>query len=82
MNIMIISFVDDNFGDNLIRICFENLLKVVLKNHHIKDYTINRMNLKDIDNNLLISSDIIFFAGGGLFGLSLSLIHISIIDNC
>ncbi len=70
MNILIISFVDDNFGDNLIRICFESLLKVVLKNHHIKDYTINRMNLKDIDNNLLISSDIIFFAGGGLFGLS------------
>ena len=70
MNILIISFVDDNFGDNLIRICFESLLKIVLKNHNIRDYTINRMNLKDIDNDLLISSNVIFFAGGGLFGLS------------
>lgn len=58
------------YGDNLIRICFESLLKIVLKNHSISDYTINRMNLKNIDNDLLVSSDMIFFAGGGLFGLS------------
>jgi len=58
------------YGDNLIRICFESLLKIVLKNHSISDYTISRMNLKNVDNDLLISSDIIFFAGGGLFGLS------------
>lgn len=32
MKILIVSFVDDNFGDNLIKICFESLLKVVLKN--------------------------------------------------
>lgn len=32
MKILIVSYEDDNFGDNLIRICFESLLKVVLKN--------------------------------------------------
>lgn len=72
MKILIISFVDDNFGDNLIRICFESLLKVVLLNHGLTeaDYSISRMNLKSIEKDSVIYSDIIFFAGGGLFGLS------------
>jgi polysaccharide pyruvyl transferase WcaK-like protein len=70
VNILVVSFVDDNFGDNLIRICFENILKVVLENHQINNYTINRMNLKNVDTDLIKQSDIIFFAGGGLFGLS------------
>lgn len=72
MKILIISFVDDNFGDNLIRICFESLLKVVLLNHGLTeaDYFISRMNLKSIEKESVIHSDLIFFAGGGLFGLS------------
>ena len=70
MKILIVSFTDDNFGDNLIRICFENLLKVVLKNHNITDYEINKMPLKRVDPILVKNSDYIFFAGGGLFGLS------------
>ena len=72
MKILIVSFVDDNFGDNLIKICFESLLKVVLKNLHLaeNDYEINKMPLKRIDRALVTGSDVIFFAGGGLFGLS------------
>lgn len=72
MKILIISFVDDNFGDNLIRICFESLLKVVLLNHGLTeaDYSISRMNLKSIEKESVIHSDLIFFAGGGLFRLS------------
>ena len=30
MHILMISYDDDNFGDNLIKICFEGLVKVVL----------------------------------------------------
>lgn len=70
MKILIVSYVDDNFGDNLIRICFENILKVVLKNLNIENYEISRMHLKKVDSSLICQSDIIFFAGGGLFGLS------------
>lgn len=70
MNILIISFHDDNFGDNLIKICFKNLLKVVLNNLKIKKYVLNEMPLKSIDKSLIENSDMIFFAGGGLFGLS------------
>lgn len=72
MNILIVWYEDDNFGDNLIKICFEQLLKVVLKNLNINldEYNINCMALKKIDYELLHQSDIIFFAGGGLFGLS------------
>lgn len=72
MKILIVSFVDDNFGDNLIKICFESLLKVVLKNLQLAetDYEINKMPLKRIDRALVTGSDMIFFAGGGLFGLS------------
>lgn len=72
MNILIVWYADDNFGDNLIKICFEQLLKVVLKNLNINsnDYSINCMPLKRIDHELVKRQDIIFFAGGGLFGLS------------
>lgn len=70
MKILIVSYFDDNFGDNLIRICFENILKVVLKNLNIKDYTLFKMHLKAIDYNLIKNADLILFAGGGLFGLS------------
>lgn len=72
MKILVVSFVDDNFGDNLIEICFEKLLKVALINHGFscEDYLITRMGLKSINKSYIVNSDIIFFAGGGLFGLS------------
>lgn len=72
MKLLIVSFVDDNFGDNLIKICFESLLKTVLKNLQLaeNEYEINKMPLKNIDKGLVVGSDVIFFAGGGLFGLS------------
>lgn len=72
MKILIVSYEDDNFGDNLIRICFESLLKVVLKNLGLNrtEYQIKKMPLKKIDKELVEDADIITFAGGGLFGLS------------
>lgn len=67
-----VSCVDDNFGDNLIRICFEKLLRTVLKNLGINpdSFELAKMSLKTIDSGLIISSDLIFFAGGGLFGIN------------
>lgn len=72
MKILAVSFVDDNFGDNLISICFEKILKVVLLNHGFSDeeYSITKMGLKLINEVYIENSDIVFFAGGGLFGLS------------
>ncbi len=72
MNIVIVWYEDDNFGDKLIRICFEQLLRVVLKNLKIdlNQCNMNYMPLKKINRELIRQSDIIFFAGGGLFGLS------------
>lgn len=72
MKILIVSFYDDNLGDVLIRVCFENLFRTVLKNLGISktNYEINKMSLHDIDEDLIKCSDCVFFAGGGLFGLS------------
>jgi len=72
LRFVIVSFVDDNFGDNLIRISFQSLLEVALGNHGLArdDYEIRPMALKAPDEALLESADAIFFAGGGLFGLS------------
>lgn len=72
LRIVIVSFVDDNFGDNLIRISFRALLDTVLENHGLAadDYEITPMSLKHVDEELLGRADAIFFAGGGLFGLS------------
>ena len=70
MNILIVSLFDDNFGDMLIRICFERILRTVLKNLDVSDYTVDRMSLKRIDKDKITASDIVFFAGGGIFGLS------------
>ena len=73
MNIVIVSFFDDNFGDTLIGIAFEALLKVALENHGLerKDYYIDKMYLKEIDYNLLTNADAIFFSGlGGGFGFN------------
>lgn len=72
LNILVVSHVDDNFGDNLIRICFGSILSVVLKNLHLGGdrVAITYMALKEIDETLVKHADIIAFAGGGLFGLS------------
>lgn len=72
LKILVVSYDDDNFGDNLIRICFESLLKVVLTNLRLPNsaYCIKRMPLKKIEPELITGADIIAFAGGGLFGLS------------
>lgn len=72
LRIVIVSFVDDNFGDNLIRTSFQALLEVALTNHGLSsdDYEVARMPLKGVDPELLENADVVFFAGGGLFGLS------------
>lgn len=70
MNILIVSFYDDNFGDNLIKICFRKILEVTLENLKIKNYDISEMPLKRINEELIKNSNVIFFAGGGLLGLS------------
>lgn len=71
MKILVVAYYDDNFGDMLIRICFKRLLYVVLKNLGVEhQIEIDEMSLKQIDEIKLKTSDLIFFAGGGLFGLS------------
>lgn len=72
LRIVIVSYVDDNFGDNLIRISFQGLLETALANHGLglDDYEITSMPLKRVDEDLLSEADAIFFAGGGLLGLS------------
>lgn len=72
LRLVIVSFVDDNFGDILIRISFQGLLEVALANHGLApdDYEIVPMPLKKVDEELLGSAHAILFAGGGLFGLS------------
>lgn len=70
MRILIVSYVDDNFGDNLIRICFEKLLRAALKDLNISDYSISRLHLRDSVSASYCDADLICFAGGGLFGSS------------
>lgn len=72
LRLVIVSYVDDNFGDNLIRISFQGLLEVALADHGLapEDYEIASMALKAVDEELLEGADAILFGGGGLFGLS------------
>ena len=72
MKILIVSCVDDNFGDNLIRICFEKLLRTALRNLGVDlgSVELAKMSLKLIDEEAIGSSNLIFFAGGGLFGIN------------
>lgn len=72
MKILIIHHNDDNFGDNLISVCFMRILQVVLKNlgYDVKDFSIEFMAVKHPDTEIIKSSDLIFFAGGGIFGFS------------
>ena len=68
VRILVVSLHDDNFGDNLIRICFISLLKVVLQNLGVHDYSIVNMHLKRIDGDIVKNSTIIFFSGGAIIG--------------
>ncbi|MBQ7371236.1 MAG: polysaccharide pyruvyl transferase family protein [Blautia sp.] len=72
MKILVVSYYDDNYGDMLIRICFTSILKIVLKNLEIPEEScdIRCMPLKVIDEEAVCTSDIIFFAGGALFGFN------------
>lgn len=69
-NILIVYNIDDNFGDILIKHCFKRLIKVVLKNLKIEEYKINTMGLKNIKEELITNSNMIFVAGGALFGVN------------
>ena len=66
MNILVVAVSDDNYGDTVIRACFNDLIKVVLKNLQISDYNITNMAMSGIDENLIKTQDIIYFAGGGV----------------
>ena len=72
MKILMVSCVDDNFGDNLIRICFEKLLRTVLRNLGVDPDSVElaKMSLKSIEKDAICSSDLVFFVGGGLFGIN------------
>jgi len=72
MKILVVHFSDDNFGDMLIEHCFSQLIKVVADNLGIapENYKITAMGLKNHNRELIVDSDIICFAGGGVFGIS------------
>ncbi|MCB1273217.1 MAG: polysaccharide pyruvyl transferase family protein [Leucobacter sp.] len=84
MRLLLVSLVDDNLGDNLIGICFRQLMNVVLENHGVPQAgserteaaagedaaEVLRMSLREIDEDLVATSDAIFFAGGGIVGHS------------
>lgn len=72
MKILTVSFFDDNFGDMLIRICFDRLLKVALKNLGISEgeYSIDNMHIKTPDEEKITSADLILFSGGAMFGFN------------
>ena len=69
--IAIVSYFDDNFGDMLIKISFECLLKTVLDNLGISEqYSTEHVSLRDIDEAVVRESSLICFAGGGMLGNS------------
>lgn len=72
LRIATVSYVDDNFGDNLISTTFLALLEVALENYGLSsdEYELAPLSLKGFDEAQLERCDAIFFAGGGLFGQS------------
>ena len=68
MKILIPSIYDDNFGDMLIRHCFESLLRAALDELGLSAQ-IDIMPLKEIDEQMVRRAEYIFFPGGGTFGL-------------
>ena len=70
MRILTVAFFDDNYGDMLIRTCFLQLTKVVLKNLGVNDYTLDVMPLKSPDDSQIAAADLIVFPGGAMFGIN------------
>lgn len=72
LKILTVSFFDDNFGDMLIRICFDRLLTVTMKNlgYTDGDFVIDNMHIKEIDEEKIASADLILFSGGAMFGFN------------
>ena len=71
MRILIVSFFDDNFGDMLIRQCFERLLRTALKNLNAPDdCLIAHAHIKDAGEDDIKGSDLVFFAGGAMLGVN------------
>ncbi len=71
MNILVAAVSDDNYGDTVIRVCFNALVRTVLKNlgitaSVITDLAMNSKAMKQVDEKLIAKQDIICFAGGGL----------------
>jgi len=64
--ILIVAVSGDNYGDTVIRVCFNALLKVALKNLSVNDYQITNAAIDETSKELIIAHDIIFFAGGGI----------------
>lgn len=70
MRILTVAFFDDNYGDMLIRTCFLQLTKVVLKNLGVEEYTLDVMPLKAPDDSQIAAADMIVFPGGAMFGIN------------
>lgn len=72
MKILTVSFFDDNFGDMLIRICFDRLVKTSMRNLGVpeNDCVIDNMHIKEIDAEKIASADLILFSGGAMFGFN------------
>lgn len=70
MRILTIAFFDDNFGDMLIRTCFIQLTKVALQNLGVRDYTLDAIPLKSLDDQQVESAELIVFPGGAMFGIN------------
>ena len=71
MKILVISFFDDNFGDMLIRVCFDRLTRCALKNlGEDGRHAILHVHIKDVTENDVADSSVVFFAGGAMFGMN------------
>lgn len=70
MRILTVAFFDDNYGDMLIRTCFLQLTKVVLKNLGVSSYTLDVMPLKAPRDEQVEQADLIVFPGGAMFGIN------------
>ena len=65
-NILVVAVSNDNYGDTVIRVCFNALLTVALKNHGITDFNITNIDISNVAESTVVGHDIIYFAGGGV----------------
>lgn len=72
MKILTVSFFDDNFGDMLVRVCFDRLLIVAMKNLGFdeRELSVENMHIKEIDAEKVAGADLILFSGGAMFGFN------------